>query len=980
MIVPTSPGGESRPGGLTVLEPSRSDRVARLMPPPLKRSLRRWAAKRRARGSRPDAVHALGESMVRTGAKVAGRAGIPLILDRAPDDGRVAVGARALRRERKYLRACAAILTASESDALALSERYGLTARPLVCRDIAEPPAYSPTAANLRQRLRIRDEPVVLLHGVEPTPDQASGLIRALAACRDVHLVVLGADRWRSADTIQLEVERLRCAARFHLLRDVPLKRIPAYADDADVGLCLPSATRPRALAESVYRYAHAGMAVIVPPASEGELIVGRFEFGWTAEPADAEKLTAVLERACGAERGTRRKAARRAGRTLTWQAEAQVVVGLYQRLQGTDQRVLAPTSSRIVQAPRYATALARDLRARRAQGLSTNPRAFAHHVWGRHLRDRGEYGRSVAHFERALHHSPEDTTAALQRAASLKDAGRAQEAIEAYRELLAGQEGRTNTAAVNAAINLVRLGVRQEPSVVLERLTKKAKAPGQFARAAELAVALGDVAAASEAIEHAVELAPDDTSLCKVRARVLEQAGEPERALESALRCSDAASVARLEGLLRVYDPTWRPAGPPKRLLKPVPGRVQHLLETSLPHATSGYSYRTRTVLAAQRNAGLEPVAATRLGFPANRGIREFAHTEIVEGVVHHRFTLPGVRRYTSVPVDLQLQKNVQMLGRLVETVRPQVLHAATPHHNGLLGLGLRESTGIPLIYEVRGFPEMTWAVRSGGEDAAVYQLRRKAETRCMMEADAVVTLSGVMKDHIVSRGVPAERVWVVPHMIDVDAIAPTPRAPELVRRYGLEDRVVVGYLGTLVDYEGIDLLLSALAQLIPQQPALTGLIIGGGPAEPALRALAKELGIESRVVFAGRVPHTDVNRHVALFDLYVLPRHDHEVCRWVTPLKPYEAMASGRCVLTSDVEALAETVADDCGVTFRAGDVNALTNAIAALADDPERREQLGSRGREKMVSAHDESVLAEVAAAPVRATSGQPASARG
>ena len=173
MIVPTSPCGESTPGALTVLEPSRSHRVARLLPPPLGRSLRRWAAKRRARGSKPDAVHTLGQSMVRAGAKVAGRAGVPLILDRAPEDGRVPVGARALRRERKCLRACAAILCASESDALALSERHGLSARPLVCRDIAEPPAYSPTAANLRQRLRIRDEPVVLLHGIEP--DRRSG-------------------------------------------------------------------------------------------------------------------------------------------------------------------------------------------------------------------------------------------------------------------------------------------------------------------------------------------------------------------------------------------------------------------------------------------------------------------------------------------------------------------------------------------------------------------------------------------------------------------------------------------------------------------------------------------------------------------------------------------------------------------------------------------------------------------------------------
>ena len=208
MIVPTSPSRESVPGEFTVLDPGPSDRVARFLPGPLRRPLQRWAAKRRARSTHPEAVHALGQSMARVGAKVASRADAPLILDRAPDDGRVPEGAGALRRERRSLRACAAILTASENDALQLSNRHGLAARPLVCRDIKEPPAFSPTAANLRRRLQLRDEPVVLMHGTEPTDEQASGLVQALAACPDIHLVVLGADRWRSADTIQLEVER----------------------------------------------------------------------------------------------------------------------------------------------------------------------------------------------------------------------------------------------------------------------------------------------------------------------------------------------------------------------------------------------------------------------------------------------------------------------------------------------------------------------------------------------------------------------------------------------------------------------------------------------------------------------------------------------------------------------------------------------------------------------------------------------------
>lgn len=908
--------------------------------------------------------------MLPVAARVAARAHARLVFDRAPDEGRVPRRARSLRRERALLRACSAVLTATETDAAALQERQRLPACPLTCREIEDQPAPSHTPANLRRRLQLGSAPLALFRGEEPPSELSTGMIGALSGCPGVHLAVLGADGWRCADALALEAERLRCAGRLHLLRAIPRRRVPAYASEADVGLCLSNGSDASALA-SLYEFASARLPVIVSAASECERVVRRFDFGWIAESTDAQQLSAALELACRSERGARRRNAARAAAGLTWQTEAQVVVGLYQRIASSDDRVLPGRPKRLSLMRRNAVAITRELRTRRGERTRTRPRAFMHLALGRNLRSHGEYARAVTHFEQALRLMPDDASAAEQRAATLKDAGHRAEAIEAFKGLLAPHgELQSTGVAVNAAINLARLGVRSEPEQVMSRLWLEAASAREWSRGAELAVALGDVAGAGEAIARAIELSPDDRATRRIEVRVLEQAGEPAAALASAVQCRDQVAVARLEGQLRLFDPRWLPAGPAPLTFEPVPDCVLHLLETSLPHATTGYSYRTRTVLCAQGMAGLAPVAATRLGFPASRGVREFAHTEVVEGVVHHRFTLPGVQRYTSVPLDQQLARNVELLAGLLESTRPAVLHATTPHHNGLLGLSLREAFGVPLLYEVRGFPEMTWAVRRGGERASVYRLRRAAETRCMLEADGVVTLSEVMRAHVISRGVPAERVWVVPHMIDVEAIKPTRRSPDLVRRYGLEDRVIVGYLGTLVDYEGLDVLLRALARLQGHRPPVVGLIVGGGPAEPALRALADELGLDRSVIFAGRVSHTEVNDHVALFDVYAIPRHPTDVCRFVTPLKPYEAMAAASCLLTSDVEALAETVTGGTGLTFPAGDAVALAETLATLASDPDRRHELGARGREKVLSEHDQQSVATVAAAPVRA----------
>jgi D-inositol-3-phosphate glycosyltransferase len=89
---------------------------------------------------------------------------------------------------------------------------------------------------------------------------------------------------------------------------------------------------------------------------------------------------------------------------------------------------------------------------------------------------------------------------------------------------------------------------------------------------------------------------------------------------------------------------------------------RVLQLRETSLPYLASGDGHRTATVLRMQMQAGLEPVACTRLGFPASRGYHRHPYLENVGGVPHHRLGLPGVTRYTAVPPDERLDVNAAL------------------------------------------------------------------------------------------------------------------------------------------------------------------------------------------------------------------------------------------------------------------------------------------------------------------------------
>src|SRR5436190_21718285 len=178
------------------------------------------------------------------------------------------------------------------------------------------------------------------------------------------------------------------------------------------------------------------------------------------------------------------------------------------------------------------------------------------------------------------------------------------------------------------------------------------------------------------------------------------------------------------------------------------------------MPQVPSGYAYRSRDVLAALAAAGLEPVAATRLGFPASRGILDYSPVEDVYGVVHHRFNFDGLRHYSGIPLDRLAAANAESLLGLLERMGPGLVMAATPSLNGSVGRALSSAAEIPFVYDVRGFPEMTWAVRQGGDETELYRLRREAETSCCAAAEAVITTSQTMKAELAGRGIDPGKV----------------------------------------------------------------------------------------------------------------------------------------------------------------------------------------------------------------------------
>ena len=452
--------------------------------------------------------------------------------------------------------------------------------------------------------------------------------------------------------------------------------------------------------------------------------------------------------------------------------------------------------------------------------------------------------------------------------------------------------------------------------------------------------------------------------SLLRRRASLYGVTGEPTKALRLWRELEqrgddDAARRARMvEGRLTETDPGWLPIveAARKDLIPASKRRVLHIAKSSVPERWSGFTIRTLHNLRAQRAAGLEPIVLTDIGWPREVGVTDIASVVTYDGFDHYRLDRGADYRPSQVPNDQRLRDSVDAMTPIVRSLRPAILHAHSGHRGGehaLVALALRERFGIPVVYEVRGLFEAIWSADvKVAERSELYARLLAQETRLLREVDGVVAISEALADDFVARGVPRDKITVLPNGIDPAALGSAERDPALRATLGLDGRFVVGYLGNLDHWrEGIDVLLDALAELRARgRREITVLVVGEGTRRASLEEHAHRRGLTDAARFTGRVPYEQVGAYYAQMDLFVNPRVDERASRFITPLKPFEAMALGIPVLVSDLPALREIVdPPHRGIAAPPGDATALADAIAALADDPALRGRLAAAGRD-------------------------------
>ena len=354
---------------------------------------------------------------------------------------------------------------------------------------------------------------------------------------------------------------------------------------------------------------------------------------------------------------------------------------------------------------------------------------------------------------------------------------------------------------------------------------------------------------------------------------------------------------------------------------------------------------------------------AVTKLGFPydfwpeaaVGDGVPA---VDVVDGIPYHRNLLPGVTDYQRYPLADHVLAAAEPV-RVATEHRASLVHAASLFDVGLTGARAADRLGLPFVYEMRGLKQLLEGARFRGfESTERGRYFETVELAVARRADRLLVITRALGEVMADLGINPSVITVVPNGVHTASLRPLPRDGELERRLHLEGKTVIGYVGGFVHYEGLELLLRAADRLRSHRSDFHVLVVGDGAHAGAVEAEARRLGLDDSVLtMPGRVPHHEVERWLSLVDITPFPRVPMPVSELISPIKPFEAMATEKTVVVSDVAALTEIVTD--GVTgrhFRKGDAGSLADVLAELLDDPDQRASLGRAAREWVVAERD------------------------
>lgn len=228
-----------------------------------------------------------------------------------------------------------------------------------------------------------------------------------------------------------------------------------------------------------------------------------------------------------------------------------------------------------------------------------------------------------------------------------------------------------------------------------------------------------------------------------------------------------------------------------------------------------------------------------------------------------------------------------------------------------------------------------------------------QRMQADCFSDADHFITVSEPIKEYLVAEGIAADRVSCLVNGVDTRRFHPQIDPEPIRARHSLGTRPVIGFVGSLKPWHGVDRLLDAMVLLRKRQLEWQLLIVGEGPGLQQTRERVRKDALEQHVLMAGKVRHEEIPAYLAAMDLTAAP-YSAEPGFYFSPLKVLESLAVGRPVVAPRLGQLTELITHGVtGLLYEPGNPAGLADSVQALLSDPSRRAAMGANARRHAVT---------------------------
>ena len=347
---------------------------------------------------------------------------------------------------------------------------------------------------------------------------------------------------------------------------------------------------------------------------------------------------------------------------------------------------------------------------------------------------------------------------------------------------------------------------------------------------------------------------------------------------------------------------------------------KVLHVLYQSLPNS-AGSSIRSRDIVNNQLKMGLKPVIITS---PFQQPFEKGKSKEIESGVSYYR-TFSNENEVVSEKKTgflTQIRKLFRIINfslqvyKVVKKENIDVIHAHAMFFCAFSAQFAGFLSNKPIVYEIRSLWEERYK-KNSFINYMIFSFVTVLETFSMLFANHIVVINDNLKSQLQKRlFLMRKKMTVVENAIDLDRVK--------ISKFN-KNNFVFGYIGTLSPIEGLDLLIKAFNDLKIKNKLL---IFGDGIELEKLKKLAYG---NNNIEFRGKVSNDEISKAYNQVDVIINPRIKNYLTDNVTPIKPLEAMAYKKLVLTSDVGGMKELVKNEFnGIVFNSDSYKEIKNVI--------------------------------------------------